>query len=334
MSRVFGWSTGKGGVHWYRIREPLRGLKLRGHTTRADHVLFSAKSLNDWDVLLAHGVADPKNSEGWRKLAEIGRHQMIYDIDDDHWNWHPNTEQFRWWNADRLMRVEENIIMADLVTTPSRRFAEYLSQLNRNVIVRPNTIPEWLTHIVLPKSKRSFVVGWEGSPHHIDDLKLVYGPLFRFMLRHPDVQFWMWGVWADPHADYMPGMQGRVRRFPWQKSVADYYRSLDMDVCLAPLEPTAFNETKSAIRVQEHSALGIPVIASRGPAYQDYLIDGENGYFAEDESDWENVLEYLYRDNDGRDRLGRTGRRMARDWTTETNGQFWEGLLSKGAVHV
>lgn len=328
--RVFGWSSGRGGVHWYRIREPLRGLKLRGHTTQQSHILFGGESLNDYDVLLAHGVADPKNSHGWQRLAEIGRHQLIYDIDDDHWNWHPDTEQYQFWTEDRLMQVEENIIVADIVTTPSRTFASHLSQLNRNVIVRPNTIPEWLTKIHLPRGNRPFVVGWEGAPHHIDDLTLVYAPLFRFMIHHPDVQLWLWGPWKDPHADYMPGMEGRVQRFPWQKSVADYYRSLDMDVCLAPLQPTAFNETKSAIRVQEHSALGIPVIASPSPAYSEYLFDGQNGFYADREDEWEDHLEYLYRNHDARGKLGRQGRNMAKVWTTEANSIYWESLLGQG----
>lgn len=334
MSRVFGWSTGKGGVHWYRIREPLRGLKLRGHRTHADSVLFSGESLNDYDVLIAHGVADPKNSHGWQRLAELGRHQLIYDIDDDHWNWHPDTEQYQFWNEDRLMRVEENIIVADIVTTPSRKFAEHLSQLNRNVIVRPNTIPEWLTRIHLPRTNRPFVVGWEGAPHHIDDLQLVWGPLFRFMIRHADVRFCMWGPWKDPHADYMPGMEDRVQRFSWQKSVADYYRSLDMDVCLAPLEPTAFNETKSAIRVQEHSALGIPIIASPSLAYTEYLFDGRNGFYADEEDEWENHLETLYRDASLRGMMSRQGRKMARAWTTEQNAIYWESLLEKGSGKI
>lgn len=332
MSRVFGWSTGKGGVHWYRIREPLHGLHLRGHTTHADRVLFSGRSLNDYDVLLAHGVADPKNSEGWQRLAELGRHQLIYDIDDDHWNWHPDTEQYRFWTEDRLLRVEENIILADVVTTPSRKFAVYLSQLNRNVVVRPNTVPEWLTRIHLPRGNRPFVVGWEGAPYHINDMNLVWAPLMRFLTRHSDARFHAWG---PNHFEDLPlGLRERVRCFPWQKTVPDYYRSLDMDVCIAPLMPTAFNETKSAIRVQEHSALGIPIIASPSLAYSDYLLDGRNGFYAEREDEWEDHLEYLYRNQDERDRLGRRGRRMAKDWTTEANSLYWESLLKKGSDPV
>lgn len=331
--RVFGWSTGKGGVHWYRIREPLRGLKTRGHAVHAEQVLFSGQSLNQWDVLLAHGVADPKNSYGWQRLAELGRHQLIYDIDDDHWNWHPDTEQYRFWTPDRLASVEENIIVADVVTTPSRKFAEYLMQLNRNVIVRPNTIPKWLTNIHLPRSNRPFVIGWEGAPHHIDDMKLVWAPLMRFLTRHSDVRFHAWG---PTHFDDLPlGLRDRVQCFPWQKSVPDYYRSLDMDVCIAPLDNTAFNETKSAIRVQEHSALGIPIIASPGPAYEGYLRHQENGLFARNESEWEMFLEQLYEDMDSRVKLGREGRRMSLDWTTEANAVYWESLLEKrGRVSI
>jgi glycosyltransferase involved in cell wall biosynthesis len=334
--RVFGWSTGKGGVHWYRIREPLRGLRLQGHQTDQGIAMFNGQEMHNWDVLLAHGVHQPIPSQGWRRLAELGRHLLVYDIDDDHWNWHPDTSQARYWTEDRLFGVEENLIAADLVTTPSETFAGVLRQLNRRVAVVPNTVPRWLTRIgPSPRQlswKAPFVVGWEGAPHHIDDLRLIWGPLVRFMLRHPEAQFWAWG---PASFDELPGaLEGRVRIFPWAKDVPTYYRSLDMDVALAPLEPTAFNETKSAIRVQEHSALGIPIIASPGPAYHGYLAPGVNGLFATSEEDWEDALEELHGNHRLRQDMRVAGRKLAESWTTEAQAPMLERVYEEAREHA
>lgn len=333
MMRIFGWSSGKGGVHWYRIREPLRGLALRGHTTVQGIAMFDGGNLHDWDVLLAHGVHQAVPSQGWRKLAELGRHFLVYDIDDDHWNWHPGTEQARYWTPSRLIQVEENLIAADLVTTPSRTFAEVLRQLNHHVAVVPNTVPRWLTRISPPRrGDDRFVVGWEGSPHHLDDLTLIWGPLIRFMLRHPDVHFHAWGPSAF---EELPGaLEGRVRTFPFTRDVPSYYRSLDMDVCLAPLEPTAFNQTKSAIRVQEHSALGIPIIASQGPAYDGYLAPGINGLYASGEAGWEDALEELHGNHRLRRDMHVAGRQLAEAWTTEAQAPILEGIYEEAMGHA
>lgn len=332
MMRVYGWSVGRGGVHWYRIREPLRGLKLLGHQVAEGATMFSGESLHNWDVLLAHGVHQPIPSRGWLQLSEIGRHLLVYDIDDDHWQWYEGTEQFRYWTAPRLAQVEENIIAADLVTTPSETFAEELRALNHHVQVVPNTVPQWLTRIQPPpRPGRPFVVGWEGAPHHIDDLTLIWAPLLRFMLKHPDVQFWAWG---PSSFEELPGrLADRVQVFPWAPDVPSYYRSLDMDVCLAPLLPTAFNQTKSAIRVQEHSALGIPVIASPGPAYAGYLQHGTNGLWAQEPADWLDALEELHGSRRLREDLADGGRRLARTWTTEAMAPAIEAIYEE-AIHA
>lgn len=329
--RVHGWTDGKGGTSWYRTKEPLRGLRQRGHDVTVGPALFNGKKLHSYDGLLVRALHDRWNSSAWHQLAEIGRQVLVYDIDDDVWNWHPGTEQYRYWTEARLLQAEQNILAANVVTTPSHMFAKYLRQLNPNVVVIPNTVPAWLTRIQRPLTERPFVVGWEGAPHHLDDLKLVWGPVFRFMLRHPDVQFWLWG----PHKfDDLPvKLAERIRTTPWIRDVPSYYRSLDMDVCLAPLEDTPFNETKSSIRVQEHSALGIPVIASNSPAYQGYLQPGVNGLFAESEQEWEDHLELLYQDAYLRHSFSRNGRVLAQSWTTEANVTFWEDVFTsrKGA---
>jgi glycosyltransferase involved in cell wall biosynthesis len=323
--RIHGWTDGKGGTSWYRMKEPARALRLRGHDVTVSPMLFDGKSLNDYDALMVRALHDRWNSDGWRRLAELGRHALVYDLDDDVWNWHSGTEQYRYWTEQRLEQAEINISLASVVTTPSAQFATYLRELNCNVVVIPNTVPVWLTRINPPKTKRPFVIGWEGAPHHIDDLKLVWGSIFRFLLKHRDTEFWLWG----PHGfeDLPLGLRERVRTFPWQSNVPDYYRSLDMDIALAPLQDTSFNETKSAIRVQEHSALGIPVIASPSEAYAGYLHDGVNGFLASSEEDWELYLNLLYDRPDIRYDLGREGRKLAVQWTTEANASLWEQVV-------
>jgi len=324
---------GRGGTEWYRIREPLRALRGLGHTTTIGAALFNGGDLRRWDALLTRALHDRWNSDAWWKLKEMGRHVLVYDLDDDIWNWNEKTEQYRYWNEKRLWQAEQNIIIADVVTTPSKTFAEYLSRLNKNVVVVPNTVPRWLTKISLPpRDSDVFVIGWEGAPHHVDDLELLWGPLFRFMSRHRDTAFWVWGPARENMAEYIPGWEERIRYTPWIKDVSNYYRSLDMDVCLAPLLPTAFNETKSAIRVQEHSALGIPVIASDSPAYHDYLQPGINGLFARTEREWEDHLELLWTDAGLRRDMGKNGRAMAAAWTTEALAPLWEAVMKQEAM--
>jgi glycosyltransferase involved in cell wall biosynthesis len=319
--RIFGWSDGHGGVFHYRIKEPLRGLRLLGCQTQTGSAL-QLKLADAYDTILVRALHNPHESRGWLALAQQGRHLLVYDLDDDVWAWHPTSESARYWNDQRRLQVEINIQVADVVSTPSPRLGALLAQLNPNVAILPNTVPKWLTSISQPRRDR-FVVGWEGAHQHVHDLDLIYKPVFRFMVNHPDVEFHLWGperdTWLPSIMQWLPpGLAGRVRCYGWQPDVPSYYRSLSMDVCLAPLEPTPFNETKSAIRIQEHSALGIPVIASPGPAYEGFLMDSVNGYFASSQASWEKTLERIYRNPTLGEQLGQNGRRLAKQkWTTE-----------------
>jgi glycosyltransferase involved in cell wall biosynthesis len=314
--KIYGWSDGTGGVFHYRIKEPLRGLRQLGHEAYTGQAL-QLKAADAYDMILVRALHNRHESKAWQALAAQGEHLLVYDLDDEIWAWNPSSSHADYWNDDRRFQAELNIQLADMVTTPSVKLAEVLARLNPNVHVLENTVPKWLTHISQPhRDSSKFIIGWEGAHAHIHDLEAVYRPVFRFMFRHPDVELHLWG--PDEFADLPPSLAERVKCYGWESDVPTYYRRLAMDVCLAPLEESPFNNTKSAIRVQEHLALGIPVIASPSPAYLGYLQNGRTGYFASSSEAWESALERIYRDPKVGQRLGAAGRRHARGrWTTE-----------------
>jgi glycosyltransferase involved in cell wall biosynthesis len=319
--RIFGWSNAQGGVHHYRIREPLRGLALRGHETRS----LPAAMLDvfeQYDVVLVRGLHHPRNSMLWRYAAESGKHALrVYDLDDDIWAWNPGSEEDRYWTNERRLNVELNIQCADLVTTPTTAMADVLSALNPRVAVLPNTIPKQLLQWLPPKRDR-FVIGWQGAQQHVKDLELIYNPILRFMLRYPDVEFHLWG--PGKIMDFPDALAERIFCYAWTNRVWDHYTRLSMDVGLAPLDKRdRFNETKSDIKLREYAALGIPYIASRCEAYTS-TATSTRGLVANGESEWEAALVELYRNASLRQWIAEQGRVRARLWTTEENGKEWE----------
>jgi hypothetical protein len=319
--RILGWSNAQGGIHHYRIREPLRGLSLLGHETKSTPAVV-AEAFEHYDVVIVRALHNPHNSQAWRWAAKQERRALlVYDLDDDIWAWNPSTDTFRYWGDEQRWNAELNIQCADLVTTTTSRLADVLAELNPRVAILPNCIPEKLLSF-LPNHREKFIVGWQGALQHVRDLQLVYNPLFRFMLRHSDVEFHLWG--PQSFVDLPKGLAERVVCHPWQQSVWQYYFSLSMDVGLAPLDTLdRFNETKSDIRLREYAALGIPFIASRGVTYHQAATETRN-FLATSEREWEDCLELLYQDQAMRSRLSASGRNQARYWTTEWNARRWE----------
>lgn len=80
------------------------------------------------------------------------------------------------------------------------------------------------------------------------------------------------------------------------------------DVGIMPLEDSPWERGKCAYKLIQYMACGLPTVASPVGANLDVVIEGETGYFAKDEDNWINRLEYLLRNPDVRKRLGENGR--------------------------
>lgn len=319
--KIFGWSNAQGGVHHYRIREPLRGLGMLGHFTRSSPAAIT-EMFESWDVVLVRGLHHARNSELWRWAAGTGQPALrVFDLDDDVWAWPPGSQEDQYWTDERRLNLELNIQAADLVTTPTHALASVLAELNPRVAVLPNTIPSRLLEL-LPRRREKFIVGWQGAQQHIKDLQLIYTPILRFMLRFADVEFHLWGPQGT--LDFPDALAKRIFTHPWTPSVWEHYGRLDMDVGLAPLDMSnRFNETKSDIKLREYAALGIPFIATDCPAYAS-ATNAARGIVATTEQEWEEALVQLYRDVNLRHWMSEQGRLRARLWTTEENGIEWE----------
>lgn len=273
--RIYGWTRKTGGVAHYRIHEPLRALALRGHQITTGNEL-DLRTIRDFDVIIMSVVGDNEASEGWEKLATLpGRPKMVYDIDDDVWNWRPGLKQYEYWEGpdgeEALRNVQSGIACADAVITPSAVLADRLYELNGNMHVIENYVPEWLTRLPVRRPDR-FTIGYQGGDTHRFDIQHVLPGVIRFLGMNQRTRLSLWGV------DKYEGIfSDRVTHHPWTRNVNAYYRSLTMSVGLAPLENIPFNRAKSNIKLKEYMALGIPYIASAGMPMYEELHDAYPG---------------------------------------------------------
>jgi glycosyltransferase involved in cell wall biosynthesis len=323
---IYGLAPVSGACHWYRIREPLRGLAGLGHSTEWGE-LFDESIVRRHDTILTHILHGEVESQAWEWLAEAGQHRLIYDIDDNIWAYLQDTEHGEYWNAERCAQVEANIKLAHLVTTPSPILADIIRfklGLNDNVAVLGNYIPEWVLNLRY-KTPLKFTVGYQGAPQriHQSDLDEIQEELFWFLTKCPDARLAFYGQpkpleGAGPFAD-------RVEYIPWQPDVPAYFRSLQgITVGIGPLQRNPFTECKSGIRAVEFAALGIPGVFSSLPAYREVVKHRETGYLVTNIRDWRKHLIKLYQRPDLVQQIGKRAHKAAEDWTTEGNAWRFE----------
>ena len=84
--------------------------------------------------------------------------------------------------------------------------------------------------------------------------------------------------------------------------------TMGLDVGLAPLVGSKFNESKSVLKWEEYAALGVPCIASNVPPYSDTLKSGVDGILVDDDG-WYEALCRMYEHREESKAIGSVARR-------------------------
>jgi glycosyltransferase involved in cell wall biosynthesis len=309
---------------------PLRELARHGHDVKL--VVGSdvrARDAAEWPLIVGQRVDKHDALPDWRRFS--ARSRLVYEIDDDVFriertNWQAYGIYSR---GDTLDAVAHCAETADLVTVTTEPLARVMREYNGNVTVLPNHIPGWVCDHLRPRNERP-AVGWGGGASHGADIGLVAGAVRRFLERFPGWDGHLIGT------DYRPTIKHpRVGFTPWinvGERPEDYYRAIGFDVGLAPLVPSVFNDSKSAIKALEYAALGIPVIASDVEPYRQFVLHGTTGFLVKRDHEWLKYLSELAADDGLREEMGAKAREHARSWAIDDGWKLWEqayeGLVS------
>jgi glycosyltransferase involved in cell wall biosynthesis len=313
----------------YRIRMPVGELGRHGHETSCE----PAKTVvtpDGADIIVSHMAGTTK----WREAPEVHRWwrrlslkcRRVYELDDDPFNLeYTNPAHFDYNLANSQDSLKFCIQSADLVTTSVEPLAERMRKLNPNVAVCKNRIDESLLALERPHRDR-LVIGWAGGPSHFEDMKEAAYGLRRTLDWCGPGDGWG-GDTVEAHfigADMRRIVRRDARFTKWAPSTEDYYKLIDFDIGIAPLRPGVFTDTKSAIKVMEYGALGIPCVASDVMPYRDYVIDGVTGFLVRRPEEWAARLRDLVNDEAMRLEMGARAKELAAQHTIQTGYKDWQ----------
>ncbi len=284
----------------------------------------------DWDVVVVQRPMYYWQVEVLRDCRKRGIRTVV-EIDDDFEALH--HEAPAWYSTHPALSDERNrkwlrvaCQEADVVTVTTAALAKRYGSHGR-VTVIPNYVPEaWLA---VKSHRRRNVVGWTGTiATHRGDLLVTRGGVgaairetngrFR-VIGHPELVREQLGLDEEPE------------NVPWQ--IWDTYpvEVARLDVGIAPLADTAFNRAKSALKVLEYAALGVPSVMSPLPSYGALTASGIGVLARDRHRDWRREVKRLLEDNSYRTDLGASGREVASEYTIEKNAyrfaEAWVGAL-------
>jgi tetratricopeptide (TPR) repeat protein len=145
-------------------------------------------------------------------------------------------------------------------------------------------------------------VGFAGSPGHREDVRSVVDLLAQVMQSQPNWQFCSM-VQADMRSIFAPLPAARCHHVDPGDMQAYQNFVGTLDIGLAPLLPTPFNEGRSDVKFLEYSAGGAAVLASAQMAYAQSLRHGDNGLLFANEAQFVAGLVALLQQPELRQRL-------------------------------
>lgn len=187
--------------------------------------------------------------------------------------------------------VDYFIQHASWVVTASESLRQYSLQTNPHCFLLTTPLPK----PALTKTKRgeNFTVGWIGvyrnvHVENLDDL------LFPALLKIPfPFTFKICGIVDDENESKVRNIFRNaphitldiVRNINWNDENEINHHIQSFDVGTDPMFDNSINQSKSAFKIKQYLACGVPVLASNVGENGRFLIQGETGFLCED-SEW------------------------------------------------
>ena len=226
---------------------------------------------------------------------------------------------------DGVERMQKTLKMCDYAITTTERLAKELNNYVDEVYVNRNVASETMVEISQEALNEkndtdSVIIGYfSGSITHNPDVELIKKPLLRLMDNYDYVKLKLVGEIDLP--EDMEKYRDRIIIEPFMdwKSLPKSLASVDIN--LAPLEDSIFNEAKSENKWLEAALVKTVTIASNIGAFKTMINDGEDGVLFDNAKDFRDKLERLITDREYREKIANTAyNRVIKDNITTYSG--------------
>ncbi|MFL7891736.1 MAG: glycosyltransferase [Anaerolineales bacterium] len=269
----------------------------------------------------------PRFWRDYKHIISLAREKgkpVIYDLDDLLVEI-PHGHSHRGDYAGEILTMLYAIIDADLVTASSSNLVAYLSELNPNVKLIDNYLNDHLWVIRPPENrdeKNSKVsIGFMGGQTHRADLEYIKRSLLNVNDKFSDqVIYKFWGTQPPEELLSLPTTQWNPINQEDYAQFASFFSEQDCDILIAPLIDNAFNRAKSGLKFLEYSVLGAAGVYSNLPPYERMVVQGKNGFLADNLDDWETYLSTLIDNPSLRIQIASAAQQMVQqEWLLSSN---------------
>lgn len=235
-----------------------------------------------------------------RLLFLVGR-PYIVDYDDAYFHRYDCHSS---WLVRKFLGKKINVVMryAAVVVVGNDYLARHARAAGASHVVVVPTVVDLERYSVRSfNKKKTLTIGWIGSPSTFQYL-LSLLPVFVKLQAKFDVSF----VAVGANENAVLGTPIVARQWSEASEVAQIQ---SFDIGLMPLSDSDWERGKCGYKLIQYMACGLPVVASPVGVNNQIVTQGENGYLANDLSEWEAYLTELLCNAELRQKLGENGRK-------------------------
>jgi glycosyltransferase involved in cell wall biosynthesis len=304
----------------YRCLIPALGLKEQGISdsefvdrAQCEETPLPTQVLEGATIVVVQRPGHPIFRQWFAAIRRAGVPWCV-ELDDDIWHLARHNPAYDYWRQAGVMEtLMLGLRSADYVLVSTPPLADEVKKRTgrhpRDIVVAPNHLhPDvWGAPLLetiprKPDPEGRVVLGWQGSPTHDMDFRVVLPALQIVLARYPHAILRFVGCVPTPVRGAIP-----PARFQWMKGVKFEHYPLTMrvaafDIALAPLNESAFNLAKSPIRWLESGALRVPCVASAVGPYR-HIDHGRTGFVARTTAEWVAGLSTLIEHHEVREAL-------------------------------
>ncbi len=175
---------------------------------------------------------------------------------------------------------------------------------------------------------------FSGSITHNEDLQMILPVLVKLLSEYPSLHLRLAGELSLP--DKLLPFRGQIETVPFTDWRELPRMIAGVDINLAPLTDTVFNQAKSENKWLEAALVKVPTVASRLGAFAEMLENGKTGLLCKGLSEWEGALRALIESNKYRAQIGEAAFAFCmRSCVTAYTGQgLWQFLKEQERENI
>lgn len=241
-------------------------------------------------------------------------------------------------------KMKKTMMLCDYCITTTPALARELKKYKKEVFINKNVVSERMARLSLDainevqKDDGKIRIGYlSGSITHNPDFEMVKPALIKIMDEFPNVELEVMGYLDLPEELKKYGNRIIAKPFSsWEKLPAII---AGLDINLAPIEETIFNEAKSENKWTEASLCKVVTVASDFGAFHEVIENRKTGMLCKTGEDWYMKIKELIENERLRETIAKNAhKKVMKEYVTTYSGlelaRFIESKLAKNIAFV